>query len=134
LDLHLRIEDWHGAPDPDHLGTGGPAFVEPAPDPNPLAPATVAAARSAGIPTFEHQNGRMMDGLGLASISDVRARDGIRQLVGIRTLSLPSGGYGTGRRAGNGAFDEDGRDGGGGVVRVGVQGSGSSRRAIEEQG
>jgi choline dehydrogenase len=41
LDIYRRIEDWHGAPDPKYRGTGGPVFVEPAPDPNPIAPATL---------------------------------------------------------------------------------------------
>ena len=81
LDIYKRVEDWHGAADPEFRGSGGPVFVEPAPDPNPLAPATVAAARSAGIPTFENQNGRMMEGRGGAAITDVRARDGLRQSV-----------------------------------------------------
>ncbi|HEX4166874.1 MAG TPA: GMC family oxidoreductase N-terminal domain-containing protein [Bryobacteraceae bacterium] len=26
LDIYLRIEDWHGAPDPNYRGTGGPVF------------------------------------------------------------------------------------------------------------
>jgi choline dehydrogenase len=81
LAIYRRIEDWHGAPDPDYRGTGGPVFVEPAPDPNPLAPATVAAAGSAGIPIFDNQNGRMMEGRGGASITDIRARKGQRQSV-----------------------------------------------------
>jgi choline dehydrogenase len=38
-------------------------------------------ARSVGIPTFENQNGRMMEGEGGASIIDVRARNGRRQSV-----------------------------------------------------
>src|SRR3979409_369106 len=38
LDIYRRIEDWHGAPDPDYRGTGGPVYVEPARDPRPLAP------------------------------------------------------------------------------------------------
>jgi choline dehydrogenase-like flavoprotein len=58
------LEDWHGAPDPKYRGTGGPVFVEPAPDPNPIAPATLEGARSVGIPTFENPNGRMMEGRG----------------------------------------------------------------------
>src|SRR6267154_6128754 len=49
LDIYRAIEDWHGAPDPDYRGTGGPAFVAPAPDPNPTAPAALDAARSAGV-------------------------------------------------------------------------------------
>jgi choline dehydrogenase len=34
-----------------------------------------------GIPTFENQNGRMMESAGGASIIDVRARHGYRQSV-----------------------------------------------------
>src|ERR1700694_5296683 len=79
LNIYRRIEDWHGAPDPDYRGTGGPVYVEPAPDPNPIAPAALEGARSVGIPTFENPNGRMMEGDGGASIMDVRARDGYRQ-------------------------------------------------------
>ena len=81
LDIYRRIEDWHGAPDPDYRGTGGPVYVEPAPDPNPIAPAVLEGARSVGIPTFANQNGRMMEGDGGASIIDVRARNGYRQSV-----------------------------------------------------
>jgi choline dehydrogenase len=81
LSIYRRIEDWHGAPDPDYRGTGGPVYVEPAPDPNPTAPAALDGAGSVGIPTFENQNGRMMEGDGGASIVDVRVRDGCRQSV-----------------------------------------------------
>jgi choline dehydrogenase len=81
LQIYRRIEDWHGAPDPKYRGTGGPVFVEPAPNPNPLAPATVEGARSVGIPTFENPNGRMMEGEGGASIQDIRVRNGKRQSV-----------------------------------------------------
>src|SRR5712672_663142 len=81
LNIYRRIEDWHGAPDPDYRGTGGPVYVQPAPDPNPIAPAALDGARSVGIPTFENQNGRMMEGEGGASIMDVLARGGYRQSV-----------------------------------------------------
>jgi choline dehydrogenase len=81
LNIYRRIEDWHGAPDPDYRGTGGPVYVEPAPDPHPIAPAALEAARSVGIPTFENQNGRMMEGDGGASIIDVRAHGGCRRSV-----------------------------------------------------
>jgi choline dehydrogenase len=37
LNRYRRIEDWHGAPDPKYRGTGGPVYVQPAPDPNPIA-------------------------------------------------------------------------------------------------
>jgi choline dehydrogenase len=81
LNIYRRVEDWHGAPDPDYRGTGGPVYVQPAPDPNPIAPAALEGARSVGIPTFENQNGRTMEGDGGASIIDVRARNGLRQSV-----------------------------------------------------
>jgi choline dehydrogenase len=81
LNIYRRIEDWHGSPDPMYRGTGGPIFVVPAPEPNPVAPATVEAARSVGIPTFENPNGRMMEGKGGASICDMLVRDGKRQSV-----------------------------------------------------
>jgi choline dehydrogenase len=88
LNIYRRIEDWHGAPDPKYRGTGGPVFVQPAPDPNPIAPAMLEGARSVGIPTFENQNGRMMEGAGGSSILDVRLRDGKRQSV-FRSYTYP---------------------------------------------
>jgi choline dehydrogenase len=81
LKIYRRLEDWHGAPDPMYRGTGGPVFVQPAPDPNPIAPATIEAARSVGIPTFEHPNGRMMEAVKGAAISDVRVRNGKRESI-----------------------------------------------------
>ena len=81
LNIYRRIEDWQGLPDPQYRGTGGPVFVEPSPNPNPIAPAMLNAALSIGIPTFENQNGRMMEGDGGASIIDVRARNGKRQSI-----------------------------------------------------
>jgi choline dehydrogenase len=81
LKIYRGIEDWHGAPDPKYHGTGGPVFVEPAPDPNPIASAMLEAARSVGIPTFETNNGRMMESDGGAAIFDVIARAGKRQSV-----------------------------------------------------
>jgi choline dehydrogenase len=88
LNIYRRIEDWHGTPDPQYRGTGGPVFVEPAPSPNPIAPALLVGARSVGIPTFEHQNGRMMESAGGASIMDVRVREGQRQSV-FRSYTFP---------------------------------------------
>jgi choline dehydrogenase len=81
LNIYRRIEDWHGAPDPKYRGTGGLVFVQPAPDPNPIAPAMVEGASSIGIPTFESNNGRMMEADGGASILDLRIRDGKRLSV-----------------------------------------------------
>jgi choline dehydrogenase len=88
LNIYRRIEDWHGTPDPRYRGTGGPVFVEPAPDPNPVAPAMVEGARSVGIPTFQSPNGLMMEGDGGASIMDLRVRDGMRQSV-FRSYTFP---------------------------------------------
>lgn len=88
LDIYRRIEDWHGQPDPEYRGTGGPVHVEPAPDPNPIAPAAVAAAHQAGIPAFGNQNGQMMESEGGAAMSDLRVRGGARQSV-FRSYAYP---------------------------------------------
>jgi choline dehydrogenase len=88
LKTYLSIEDWHGIPDPKYRGTGGPVFLQPAPDPNPIAPAMVEGARSIGIPTFDNHNGRMMEGEGGASIIELRVRDGRRKSV-FRTHTFP---------------------------------------------
>jgi choline dehydrogenase len=88
LNIYRRIEDWHGAPDPKYRGTGGPVFVQTAPDPNPIAPAMVEGASSIGIPSFESNNGRMMEADGGASILDLRIRDGKRQSV-FRSYTFP---------------------------------------------
>ena len=88
LNIYRRIEDWHGAPDPLYRGAGGPVFVQPAPDPSPIAPAMVEGARSAGIPTFESHNGRMMESGGGASILDVRIRNG-KRLSAFRSYTFP---------------------------------------------
>jgi choline dehydrogenase len=88
LNMYRRIEDWHGAPDPKYRGTGGPVFVQPAPDSNPIAAAMLEGARSVGIPTFENQNGSMMEGAGGSSIVDLRVRDGKRQSV-FRSYTFP---------------------------------------------
>src|SRR5260221_751036 len=88
LNMYRRIEDWHGAPDPKYRGTGGPVFVQPAPDSNPIAAAMLEGARSVGIPTFENQNGSMMEGAGGSSILDLRIRDGKRQSV-FRSYTFP---------------------------------------------
>jgi choline dehydrogenase len=81
LDIYRRIEDWHGAADPAYRGTDGPVFVAPPSDPRPFAQATVDAARSVGIPTYDHPNGRLMESTDGASIADLRIRDGQRQSV-----------------------------------------------------
>src|SRR5580658_7056551 len=88
LNIYRRIEDWKGAPDPTRRGTGGLVFVQSAPDPNPIAPAMVEGARSIGMPAFDSNNGRLMEGDGGASILDLRVRDGKRLSV-FRTYAFP---------------------------------------------
>jgi choline dehydrogenase len=88
LNIYRRIEDWQGAPDPKRRGSGGLVFVQSAPDPNPIAPAMVEGARSIGMPTFDSNNGRLMEGDGGASILDLRVRDGKRLSV-FRTYAFP---------------------------------------------
>src|SRR6201981_3453423 len=88
LKIYCQIEDWQGAPDPTRRGTGGLVFVQSAPDPNPIAPAMVEGARSIGMPTFDSNNGRLMEGAGGASIIDVLVRDGKRLSV-FRSFVFP---------------------------------------------
>ncbi|MBC8166597.1 MAG: GMC family oxidoreductase N-terminal domain-containing protein, partial [Bryobacteraceae bacterium] len=88
LGIYRRIEDWHGPPDPSRRGTGGPVFVQPAPDPNPIASVLIESARSAGIETFDSPNGRMMEGNGGCALIDVRIRQG-RRLSVFRSYTYP---------------------------------------------
>jgi choline dehydrogenase len=88
LGIYRRIEDWQGIPDPLRRGKGGLVYVEPARDPNPIAPAMLETVRSLGIPTFEDQNGKMMEGEGGAAIANLRIRDG-RRLSVFRTYVYP---------------------------------------------
>jgi choline dehydrogenase len=81
LKIYRRIEDWHGPADPQHRGSGGPVFVQPAQNPNPIAPAMLEGASSIGIPIFESQNGRMMEGNGGTTLLEIRVQDGRRQSV-----------------------------------------------------
>jgi choline dehydrogenase len=78
LDIYREIENWRGTPDPRYRGTSGPVWVQPAPDPSPIATAMLDAAREIGVPTFDHPNGAMMESAGGAAISDVLVRDGRR--------------------------------------------------------
>jgi choline dehydrogenase-like flavoprotein len=81
LTLYREIEDWHGPAEPTYRGTGGPVFVQPAPDPHPLTTATLDAARIIGIPTYQSPNGRLMEEKRGASVTDLRWRDGKRLSV-----------------------------------------------------
>jgi choline dehydrogenase len=81
LEIYRQIEDWHGVADPKYRGTGGPLFVQPSPTPHPIVPALLEGCQLNGIPTFEHQNGRMMESKCGACLIDQRIRDGKRQSV-----------------------------------------------------
>ncbi len=63
LPLFKRIEDWQG-PASDLRGTGGPIYVSPPVDPNPLATAFIEGGRSVGLPVLEDINGPDMLGVG----------------------------------------------------------------------
>ncbi|OMC54835.1 oxidoreductase [Mycobacterium sp. IS-836] len=88
LDVYRRIEDWRGAPDPEHRGTGGPVFVQPKKHPHPAGPAVLEAARCLGVAHFDSPNGKMMEGQGGAAIMDLRTRCGRRQSV-FRSYTYP---------------------------------------------
>ncbi|MDM0019095.1 GMC family oxidoreductase N-terminal domain-containing protein [Variovorax saccharolyticus] len=81
LEIYKRIEDWQGEPDPARRGKGGLVFMQPAPDPSPLAPAMVQACASVGIPAFADHNGAMMEGPGGAAIANLCVKDGQRRNV-----------------------------------------------------
>ena len=88
LDIYRQMEDWHGAPDHEHRGSGGPIYVQPKCDPHPGARVVLEAAGCLGIETFDHPNGKMMEGKGGAAIIEVRARKGKRQSV-FRSYTYP---------------------------------------------
>src|SRR6202453_1966743 len=88
LDLYRSIEDWRGVGEATYRGSGGPIFVQPAPNAHPLAVATVDAARAVGIPTYQSPNGRMMEENRGAAITDLRWRDG-KRLSLFRTYVTP---------------------------------------------
>lgn len=72
-----RIEDWHGPASPLR-GQGGPVYVAPPTDPNPLAAAFVASGPSVGVPIVEDNNGATMEG---TSFFNLTVRDGRRNSV-----------------------------------------------------
>jgi choline dehydrogenase len=78
LAIYKRIENWQGAPDPMYRGTGGNVWIQPARDPNPIAPAMLKAAAGVGIPSYADHNGAMMEGPGGCSIANISIKDGRR--------------------------------------------------------
>src|SRR5712692_3578366 len=83
LEIYKRIEDWHGPPDPERRGTGGNVFVQPPPDPSPLAPAFLKALENLGVPIFADQNGLLQEAQEGSALTNVRIRDG-------RRLNIPA--------------------------------------------
>jgi choline dehydrogenase len=81
LDLYRSIEDWHGTGESSHRGRDGLIFVQPVADVHPVAPAVLEAAKLLGIPTYQSPNGRLMEELRGAAITDMRIRDGQRVSV-----------------------------------------------------
>ena len=61
LKIYRRIEDWHGVPDRERRGVGGPVFVQAVPNPPLIALAFKDAAKSCGIPCYADANGEMME-------------------------------------------------------------------------
>jgi choline dehydrogenase len=81
LGIYKRIENWQGAADLRYRGQGGLLWVQPAKDPNPIAPAMVEAAKTVGIPGFADHNGAMNEGAGGCAIANTRIRDGRRRNI-----------------------------------------------------
>jgi choline dehydrogenase len=88
LKIYRRIEDWHGAPDPEHRGTGGLVFIQPWPGTDPMIPATFEGVRSIGIPIFDSLNGSMMEGEGGCALPEIRIQNGQRLSV-FRSYTFP---------------------------------------------
>lgn len=78
LAIYKRIENWQGEPDPAYRGSGGNVWVQPARDPNPIAPAMMKAAAGIGIPSYADHNGAMMEGAGGCAIANTSIKDGRR--------------------------------------------------------
>jgi choline dehydrogenase len=86
--IYRQIEDWQGAPDPDHRGTGGLLFINSGIGTGPIVPAMFEGTRSVGIPTFDSINGRMMEGPGGCSLVEIRMRDWQRLSI-FRSYTFP---------------------------------------------
>lgn len=81
LEIYRSVENWTGTTDPVRRGTRGPVHVEPIPDPQPCAVATIEAAKSLGLPAYDSPNGAMMEGPGGAAMLEVLTKDGRRQSI-----------------------------------------------------
>jgi choline dehydrogenase-like flavoprotein len=81
LQIYRRIENWRGVPDATRRGTDGLVYVQPAPDPHPLAAAMIKAFAATGVQAFDDQNGIMMEGNGGAAITNLCICGGKRQSI-----------------------------------------------------
>lgn len=81
LGIYRRIENWQGRSDPLRRGIGGPVYIEPASNPQPIALAMVEAAGALGIPKFESPNGEMMEGRGGAAVTELIIKNGRRSSI-----------------------------------------------------
>src|ERR1700716_720571 len=79
LNIYRSIEDWRGRRAPSTAETEGRALY---------GPAIYEGARSAGTPSFENLNGRMMEGDGGCSLIERRIRDG-RRISVFRSYAFP---------------------------------------------
>lgn len=80
LSIYRKIEDWQG-PASRWRGKGGNVYVEKLPNPNPIAPAMMAAAAKAGVPSTDDINGEAMEGAGACGIAQALIKDGRRHTV-----------------------------------------------------
>lgn len=83
--LYKKIEDWQG-PSSEHRGRGGPMYVTPCIDPNPIATALVNSGPSAGLPIIEDNNGGNMEG---TSYFNMTIKEGKRNSV-VNTYLRPA--------------------------------------------
>ncbi|MEZ6057884.1 MAG: GMC family oxidoreductase N-terminal domain-containing protein [Planctomycetaceae bacterium] len=77
LPVFRKIEDWQGRPS-DLRGVGGPIYVSPPVDPNPLATAFIEGGREVGLPVLDDINGPEMLGVGYFNFT---VKDGKRFTV-----------------------------------------------------
>lgn len=88
LKTYRELEDWQGAPDPDYRGKGGLLYISSGIGTGPILPAMFDGTRSAGIPTFDGINGRLMEGPGGCSLTEFRMRDWQRLSI-FRSYTFP---------------------------------------------
>lgn len=77
-ELYRKIEDFHGPDNGKRRGRGGPVFVQPAPNPSPIAPAFLKATQELGFTVYTQMNGSLQESSGGSSLIEMRIRDGRR--------------------------------------------------------